>query len=241
MPTTAARPLVLAHRGACKRARENTLEAFRIAADLGADGVELDARRTADGVLVVSHDPVVAGFGLLFEHPFEKLRAEAPWVPTLDETFDALSGYAGFVVNVEIKCFPTEPDADPERVLVRGVVGLVARRAAYERVIVSSFELDAVDVVRTLDARVVTAWLTSGLPPATTLPIAATRGHAWLHPDRTTMIGADARTTVADAATHGVKLDVWTVDAPDEIAALAEAGVDAIITNVPDVALAVLG
>lgn len=241
MPPTAGRPLVLAHRGACKRARENTLEAFRIAADLGADGVELDARRTADGVLVVSHDPVVEGFGLLIEHRFATVRAGAPWVPTLEETFDALSGFAGFVINVEIKCFPTEPDADPERVVVRGVVDLVARRNGYEHVIVSSFELDAVDIVRTLDQRVVTAWLTSGLAPATTLPIAAQRGHAWLHPDRTTMIGADAGTTVTDAAARGVRLDVWTVDAPDEIAALAEAGVDAIITNVPEIARSVLG
>ena len=241
MPPTAGRPLVLAHRGACMRAPENTLEAFRIAADLGADGVELDARRTADGVLVVSHDPVVEGFGLLVEHPFARLRAEVPSVPTLEETFDALDGFAGFVVNVEIKCFPTDPDADPERVVVRGVVDLVAGRGGYDRVIVSSFELDAIDVVRALDARIVTGWLTSGLAPGTTLPIAAQRGHTWLHPDRATMSGAIAATTVKDAATMGVRIDVWTVDAPHEIAALAGAGVDAIITNVPDVARSILG
>jgi glycerophosphoryl diester phosphodiesterase len=241
MPPTSGRPLVLAHRGACMRAPENTLEAFRMAADLGADGVELDARRTADGVLVVSHDPVVEGFGLLVEHPFAKLRAEVPSVPTLEETFDALDGFAGFLVNVEIKCFPTDPDADPERIVVRGVVDLVAGRELHDRVIVSSFELDAIDVVRALDARIVTGWLTSGLAPETTLPIAAQRGHPWLHPDRATMSGAIAATTVKDAAARGVRIDVWTVDAPHEIAALAGVGVDAIITNVPDVARSILG
>jgi glycerophosphoryl diester phosphodiesterase len=231
------RPLVLAHRGACRRAPENTLEAFRLARELGADGVELDVRRTADGVLVVSHDPIVEGFGLLVEHPFAALRDAVPSVPTLEEAFDELTG---LVVNVEIKCFPTEPDADPERVVASGVVELVAKRDLYEPVIVSSFELDAVDRVRTLDTRIVTAWLTAGLDPATTIPIAAARGHAWLNPDRASMVGPAAKAAVAEAADHGVRLDVWTVDEPDEIAALAAAGVDAIITNVPDVARAVL-
>ena len=240
MPEMATRPLVLAHRGACRRAAENTIEAFRLAGELGADGVELDARRTADGVIVVSHDPVIEGFGLLVEHPFAKLRAEVPSVPTLDEAFVVLTATLDLLVNVEIKCFPTEPDADPERIVVRAVLEMIRRRDLYEKVIVSSFELDAVDVARTLDARVATAWLTSGLAPATTLPIAAARGHAWLHPDRSTMSGASAVAAVADAAANGVRLDVWTVDAPDEIAALAEAGVDAIITNVPDIARAIL-
>jgi glycerophosphoryl diester phosphodiesterase len=234
----AARPLVLAHRGACRRAPENTLEAFRVARELGADGVELDVRRTRDGVLVLSHDPVVEGFGLLFDHSFAELRAAVPSVATLDEAFDVL---AGLVVNVEIKCFPTEPDADPERHVARGVVDLVGRRGLYEQVIVSSFELDAIDAVRSLDERVVTAWLTSGLAPETTLPIVAGRGHAWLNPDRASMSGAVADAAVRAASAHGVRLDVWTVDDPADIAALAAAGVDAIITNVPDVALAALG
>jgi glycerophosphoryl diester phosphodiesterase len=242
MPATTARPLVLAHRGASRRAPENTVEAFQIARDLGADGVELDVRRTRDGVLVLSHDPVIAGYGLVVEHPFEHLRAERPQVPTLEEAFDAL---AGMIVNVEIKCFPIEPDADPERLVVRGVVEMVGRRDLYERVIVSSFELDAVDIVRALDARIVTGWLTSGLPTARAIPIAAARGHAWLNPDRATMTKSspDAIAAVAavrDAASSGVRLDVWTVDEPDDIAALASAGVDAIITNVPDIALATL-
>ena len=51
---------VLAHRGASKAARQNTIEAFRLAATMGSDGVELDVRRTADGLLVVHHDPYVA-------------------------------------------------------------------------------------------------------------------------------------------------------------------------------------
>jgi glycerophosphoryl diester phosphodiesterase len=94
--------------------------------------------------------------------------------------------------------------------------------------------------VRTLDDRVVTGWLTFGLAPATSLPIVVARGHAWLNPDRASMRGVAAADAVREAAEHGVRLDVWTVDDPDEMRALAAAGVDAIITNVPDVALGVL-
>jgi glycerophosphoryl diester phosphodiesterase len=229
------------HRGARGLAPENTLPAFATALSLGVTTLELDTAITGDGVIVVSHDPVIEGFGLLVEHPFATLRAEVPSVPTLEEAFTALTEELDLLVNVEIKCLPTEPDADPERIVVRAVLEMVERRNLYEKVIVSSFELDAVDVVRALDARVTTAWLTSGLAPATTVPIAAARGHAWLHPDRSTMSGAAAVAAVTDAAANGVRLDVWTVDAPHEIAALAGAGVDAIITNVPDVARSVLG
>jgi glycerophosphoryl diester phosphodiesterase len=242
MASERGRPLVLAHRGASRRAPENTVEAFQIARDLGADGVELDVRRTRDGVLVLSHDPVIAGYGLIVEHPFDHLRATLPQVPTLEQAFDAL---AGMTVNVEIKCFPFEPDADPERIVVRGVVEMVERRDLYEQVIVSSFELDAVDTVHSLDTRIVTAWLTSGMATARSIPIAAARGHAWVNPDRSTMTasspdGLTADAAVRDAAAHGVRLAVWTVDDPGDITALAAAGVDAIITNVPDIVLAAL-
>jgi glycerophosphoryl diester phosphodiesterase len=231
------RPLVLAHRGACRQAPENTVAAFTRARELGADGVELDVRRTRDGALVVSHDPRVAGAGVLIEHSLAELRAAAPSVPTLDEAFDALDG---MLVNVEIKGFPTEPDADPERLVARGVVDLVDRRALHDRVIVSSFELDCVDAVHALDGRVATAWLTMNLAPSTSLPIAVERGHAWVHPDRASMLGAVATDTMRAAKELGRRIDVWTVDDPDEMRALAAAGVDAIMTNVPDVARSVL-
>jgi glycerophosphoryl diester phosphodiesterase len=73
------------------------------------------------------------------------------------------------------------------------------------------------------------------------LPIAVERGHAWVHPDHETMRGDAAAATMQEAARLGRRIDVWTVDDPDDMRALAAAGVDAIITNVPDVARAVLG
>jgi glycerophosphoryl diester phosphodiesterase len=78
------------------------------------------------------------------------------------------------------------------------------------------------------------------LAPSTSLPIAVERGHAWVHPDRASMLGAVATDTMRAAKELGRRIDVWTVDDPDEMRALAAAGVDAIMTNVPDVARSVL-
>ena len=106
-------------------------------------------------------------------------------------------------------------------------------------IIVSSFELAAVDACRAFAPELATGWLTSGQDIAAAAPVAAEHGHAWLNPDRTAARRA-APADVAAAHAAGVRVNVWTVDEPDDIAALVEAGVDAIITNVPDVALAVV-
>src|SRR5258708_12273995 len=103
----AGRPLVLGHRGASAVAPENTVAAFTRARELGADGVELDVRRSADGVLVVHHDPEVRGVGLIASLSFAELRAARPELATLEE---ALAACRGLVVNAEVKSLPWEPD-----------------------------------------------------------------------------------------------------------------------------------
>ena len=230
-----SRPLVLAHRGASAQAPENTLEAFALARTLGADGVELDVRRTADDILVVNHDPDVAEIGLLVDAQFAAVRAAQPALPTLAE---ALAQCEGLLVNVEIKCLPWEPDSDlPERRVLRAVIEQV--RASATDVVISSFELDAVDACRALAPELTTAWLTSGQDLDVTIPIAIERGHRWLHPDRDAALAATAE-TVARARADGLLIDVWTVDDPGEVEQLVALGVDGIITNVPDVVLALV-
>jgi glycerophosphoryl diester phosphodiesterase len=228
------RPLVLAHRGASARCPENTLEAFATARDLGADGVELDVRRTADGVLVVHHDPEIPGLGLVAAQPFGRLRDARPDVPTLRE---ALAACAGMLVNVEVKCLPWEPDADPAHVVVAGALDCVREAAAHA--VVSSFSLDAADAARAHAPEVPTALLVHGQDPARVAALAAARGHGWLHPD-VASTRADPTTAVAACHDAGLRVDVWTVDDPGDARALAAAGVDALITNVPDVVLAAL-
>jgi glycerophosphoryl diester phosphodiesterase len=229
-----ARPLVLAHRGASRRATDNTIEAFCMARELGADGVELDARRTADGVVVVHHDAEIAGFGLIAAATCEALRAAQPHVPMLTEALDALTG---MLVNIELKCLPWEPDADPAHELAHRVVDLVQTRDG--DVVLSSFDLGAVDECRSVAPEMPTGWLTHSQDVLTAAPIAADHGHPWLHPDRASVLTAPG--AAIDAChSRGLRIDVWTVDDPSEARELARAGVDALITNVPDATLAAL-
>src|SRR6476659_4788906 len=158
----AQRPLVLGHRGASAVAPENTVEAFTRARELGADGVELDVRRTADGVLVVHHDPEVEGVGLIVGAPFAGLRAARPEVPTLAEALDACRG---LVVNAEVKCLPWEPDADTDGTVMRATVDAIAAFEATPgtpKAVISSFALTAVDRARALVPEIATGWLTHG-------------------------------------------------------------------------------
>ena len=230
-----SRPLVLAHRGANRLVRENTVDAFVRARELGADGVELDVRRTADGVLIVHHDAAVEGVGLLVEQPFAEVRAARPWLPTRVEALDAC---AGWLVTVAVKCSRWEPDADPDNAVARAAVDLV--RARELDVVFSSFDLATVDAVRAYAPELPTGFLVHGSDLEIAAAVARSHGHEWLHPDRASVLAApDA--ALAHVRRNDLHVDVWTVDDPDEMKVLAAAGVDAIITNVPDVALEALG
>src|SRR3954465_3236369 len=103
---------IFAHRGASARYTENTVMAFQGARDLGADWVELDVRRTADGALAVHHDAHLADGRAIVE-----LAAAAlpPHVPLLAE---ALAACAPMGVNVEIKNWPADVDFDVSATIV---------------------------------------------------------------------------------------------------------------------------
>ena len=232
----AAPPIVLAHRGASRAAPENTIEAFTLARDLGADGVELDVRHTADHALVIHHDPEISGFGLIAAATFAELRAAVPSVPTFAE---ALAACSGLLVNVEIKCLPWDPDADtPDHAHVRAVVAALADSPL--DIIVSSFDLSAIDACRALAPDLATAWLTADQAVAEAAARARAHGHGAVNPDRKSALAA-SHDDIAAAHDQGVTVNVWTVDDPAEMVRLAELGVDALITNVPDVARATLG
>jgi glycerophosphoryl diester phosphodiesterase len=234
VPAMSPRPLVLAHRGASHAERENTIAAFERAREQGADGVELDARRTSDDVLVVHHDPDVDGAGHMIGMTFTALRAAHPEIPTLEE---ALAACTGMLVNVEIKCLPWEPDPDTDdRAVVRAVVDEMRRHAL--EYVVSSFDLGAVDACRAIAPEFPTGWLTHGQPIAEAGARALRHGHGYLHPDRTSALAGV--TEVGALHEQGLKLNVWTVDDPGDIRTLAAAAVDGIVTNVPDVALTAL-
>jgi glycerophosphoryl diester phosphodiesterase len=231
-------PQVLAHRGARAAAPENTVEAFVRARELGADGVELDARRTADGGIVLSHDAVVEGVGVLAARTLDEIRQMRPAMPGLEEVLDVCEG---MLVNIEIKNLAGDPDYDPDERVAVQVVELLARRGRRDRVLVSSFSLDAIDRVKRLDESIPTGFLTIvGFEPEEGAAIAAERGHQAIHPFVGSMPDPFASRLVERAHALGVDVNVWTVNDADEMRRLAAAGVDAIITDVPDVARAAL-
>lgn len=222
---------VFAHRGASGVARENTIAAFALAVAAGADGVELDVRRSADGALVVHHDAEIDGLGLIRD-----LRAaELPdWVPLLDQAVEACSGLE---VNIEIKNLPTEPDFDPDEELAAQVAAFVVDGCLVERAIVSSFNLKAIERVRAAEPAVATGYLTLPIwDQRACLAQVRAGGHRALHPQH---LAVNAELCRA-ARDEGVAVNTWTVDDPDRMLWLAEAGVDAIITNRPEVGLAAL-
>lgn len=229
--------IVLAHRGANRYAPDNTLAAFRRAVELGADGVELDVHRTADDVLVVRHDAGTPA-GVLSELTSSEVRAALPEVPRLDEVLDVC---AGRLVNVEIKNVPGEGDWDPTHRAASLLVELLGARDGRDRVLVSSFDLASVDRVRSLSPAVPTGLLTWGTDPLEGLAIAETHGHVALHPDVRSVAGHSPGAIVTRAHERGLQVNVWTVNDPHELASLAAAGVDALITDLPDVALRALG
>jgi len=229
MPHPSGRPWIIAHRGASHDRPENTIDAFRHAAALGADAVELDVRRTADGALVVIHDPLVDGTPVI-----GMTRAEvadvAPWVPDLT---DALASCSGLWVDAEVKNDPTEPDWDPDASVAAAVVDLVARR---DDVMISSFDPASVQVA--VDAGLRTGLLVDeGVDPLAAM--APVDGIAFLFPPLTSM-GA-AGEIVKAASVAGVEVGVWWTDDPSRMRRLAAAGVGAIFTKRPDVARAALG
>jgi glycerophosphoryl diester phosphodiesterase len=222
--------LVIAHRGASVAERENTIAAFRAARRLGADMVELDVRRTADGALAVHHDARIDGTPLVSLASTEL----PPYVPLLADALDACEGMG---VNVEIKNSPLDPDFDPDRRLATAVVELVAARGECGRVLVSSFDPVTIERVRTADPRIATAWLTYGVEAAVAIGTCTAGGHRFWHPYERDL----SPEAVAAAHTAGLGVNTWTVDDPGRMRELVAWGVDGLCTNVPDVAVAVLG
>jgi glycerophosphoryl diester phosphodiesterase len=220
---------VLAHRGASKVARMNTTEAFRLAASLGSDAVELDVRRTSDGVLVIHHDPYVAG-GV----PIADLRAAnlPTYVPRLHDALDACSG---MWVNVEIKNDAEEPDFDPTDSIADQTVAALLERGEDDRWLISSFRIETIDRCRAVGDGIRTAWLVYEVPDDVIATLVG-RGHVALHPEVATL----RRSHIDVCHGAGIEVNTWTCDDPRRMAELIDWGIDGICTNVPDVAIDVI-
>jgi glycerophosphoryl diester phosphodiesterase len=220
--------LVLGHRGASVAAPENTPEAFALADAMGADGIELDVRRTSDGRLLIAHDPLDesgVGFG-----------AFADTLPTLDQALDACGDR--MLVNVEIKNWPDDAGFDPTMAMVGPIIDVLRRRgsATRDRWLISSFSWETLTACRQAAPDVATAWLVSRVSGERLADIAAA-GHAAVHPWEPNVTAE----FVHRCHQAGLAVNTWTCNDPQRLVELSNMGVDGVCTDVPDVALASLG
>ena len=221
-------PKIIAHRGASAHAPENTLAAFQLALEQGADGIELDVMLSKDGHLVVIHDDTVDrttnGSGKVRDLTLSELRqldaGFGETLPTLAEVFERFGGK--FLINIELKNYSAMLDRLPltvaELVLERGLAG---------DILISSF--NPFNLPR-FHRRVPES--PCGL---LTLPGKATGLTSWLfRMDALHPYYEDVDVPLVEKEHQkGRQVNVWTVDEPSEIRRLAMLGVDMIITNDP--------
>lgn len=216
------KPLVIGHRGASADAPENSLPAFALAQEQGADGVELDVHLSADGVPVVIHDftleRTTTGQGLVKDFSAKQLRA---WgVPALSEVF--AQGGSQFLYNVELKIYDWRKSG-----LEPAVARCVGEHGLEKQVLISSFSPWAVNRAKQYFspdsplAFLHENWLTK--VPAHWLKIQA------IHPHHSLVTPAYMNW----AKRRGLMVNVWTVDDPALAQRLANLGVHALITNRP--------
>ncbi len=240
-------PIIFAHRGASTHAPENTLASFRLALSQGADAVELDVRLSADGQVVVMHDPTVDrttnGHGrvaqltltelrLLDAGSFfsEKYRGEK--IPLLEEVFEAVG--RKMFINVELKNSAATCDQ-----LIEKVCALVKKQGLEKRVILSSFLVSNLKKAKRLLPEVPRGLLVAGgWKGAWTRSFGFSFGdYAALHP----YLADVTKQQIVRIHRLRRRVHVWTVNKAEDIVRLTNWGVDGILTDDPQVALRALG
>lgn len=232
-------PLIYAHRGDRSRAPDNTLEAYLLAIEAGADGVELDVRRTLDGILILhheDHDPLVGTFASTTSHD---LRDAAPQIPTLREALDAIP--SNVFINVEIKNNKRQAGFDEERLIVDQAVAEIRAHDDPARILVSSFDSLAMRRAGEVAPEFLRGQLI--VNPVTLdvgIGLAQKFGMDGIHPELSYLRdGPDVLTQALQGTT--LRTVVWGVNSPEAVAILTEAGVNAIITDDPGMAREVVG
>jgi glycerophosphoryl diester phosphodiesterase len=248
------RPLIIGHRGSSGLAPENTIAAFSRSMRDGADGFEFDVRLSRDGIPMVIHDSTLdrtafrpstvaeltsaelqtidVGSSFNHRHPHAARPEYATeTVPTLGQVFDLVQGTAQ-ILYLEMKS-----DQFQMKSLAEAVVRLIHEYEYVDRVIVESFDLEAISEVKRLAADVRTAALfeprlerpASLLRKMRTIDLALAANADQIALHRTLA----ARRVVAKALQSGLPVVVWTVDNPIWIKRSLTMGITALITNDP--------
>lgn len=252
-------PVNLAHRGASARAPENTLEAFRLAVEAGAGGLELDVHVTRDGEVVVIHDATVDrttdGSGAVAEMELEEIqlldagyrfspdggrnfpyRGRGVRIPTLTEVY---ASFPEARVNADIK----EAQSGAEEAVLR----VIRSAGAEERTLIASTEHAVVRRVRRISrGRIATA--ASRREIAAFYVLSRARLGALARPVYDALQvpvehrGIELVTPrfLRAARSMGVRVDVWTINDAAQMRWLLDLGVSGIMTDHPEVLAALL-
>ena len=247
MLTTLPTPIIFAHRGASAHAPENTLAAFDLAVEQGADGIELDVKLSSDGHVVVIHDPTVdrttgahgqvkdmsldelrdLNAGSFFSEQFHDVK-----IPTLEEVFESLGNKV--LINIELTNYTTRYDH-----LVESVCMLVKRFGFQKNVLFSSFLGANLAKARSYLPNVPTGLLAlPGILGAWHRSFGFAFGkYDALHPN----IQNVTQQHIYFVHRLNRRIHVWTVNEEQDMHRLFKWGVDAIFTDDPQLAVKVRG
>jgi len=216
--------LVIAHRGASADAPENTMRAFELAVEQGADMIETDLHLTRDGVVALWHDSEIQGL------PIERLSLEellrlAPEVPTLEAVLAAFGSKIAF--NLELKSGSSGDYAGLEA----RTLEVVRNLAPLDQMLFSAFSWPVLERMRALELRARLGVLRSSrfVTGAKAEAKALELGAEAVHPSVTRL----DRAQVERMHSKGLRVNVYTVDDPQKQAQLLDWGVDGIFTNRP--------
>ena len=230
--------MIYGHRGASAYAPENTLEAFEMAAKMGADGVELDVHLSRDGELVVTHDETIErvsdGEGWVKDYTLAELKrfrfnrthpefGDAR-IPTLREVYELLKP-TGLKINVELKTGFLDYPGIEEKCLE-----LAAKMGMSGRTLYSSFNHHSLRRIREMDPAMPCGMLYMNvmLEP---WEYAAKHHMNALHPHFAELRIPDL---VRNAHACQIEVNPWTVNSEEELIGCLRLGADRIITNFPD-------
>ncbi len=241
--------IVWAHRGASAYAPENTLEAFKLAAEMHADGVELDVHICKSGEVMVNHDESIdrtsTGKGFIRDMTYEELMKYSyhnnmdkylgARMPTLREVYELLAP-TGLTVNVELKTDDYWYEGIEEKCL-----RIAEECGMKDKVLYSSFNHKSLERLLSLDPTRPTGLLyTKPIREDTKEEVdyAVSQKAKAVHPYWKNCLREGYMQAMKD---KGIDVNPWTVNEQADMKALMEKGIHAIITNNPDIALKAAG
>lgn len=201
---------------------ENTLAAFELAVEQGADMIETDLHLLRDGVVALYHDDDVRGRPV-GAHSLAELRESLPDAPRLDEVLDSLGRRIDW--NLEIKA----PRSGPYAGLEELALGEVRKRGILERTLFSSFSDAVLRKLRELEPKARLGTLVSARHPENILGRAESVSAEAVHLD----LRLATAERIRESHAAGYQVNVWTVDRLEDQKRLIAAGVDGIFTNMP--------